>query len=231
MKPEIGDDNHNSAGKEGLPSTVTSIRPQKNRRGRFSLYSEKGFIIGVSTDTLVKYNLGKGVEITPFLFEQISGEEGRQTIKDYCLRLLGRREHAREELKRKAADKGFDPGQVEPVLDELARKKYIDDEKFAEKFVSDKIGIQRWGPVKIRAELKKKRISNPVIDRTISIYTDDLELIQICVDLALKRKRHFSKEPDAFKCKQKIAAYLQRKGFSFETINRALPDIIRSLNV
>jgi len=173
----------------------------------------------------------KGVKITPFSIEQISSAESRQSIKDYCLRLLGRRDHASEELKRKAIGKGFDPGRVKSVLTELVQKKYIDDKKFAAKFISDKMTFRQWGPVKIRLELKKKRIPSPIIEKLLSEYTDDLELIQICVDLALKRNRHFLKEPDAFKRKQKIAVYLQRKGFSFETINRAMPDIIERLNV
>lgn len=214
-----------------LPAEITAIKPQKKRKDRFSLYQDDHFITGVSVDTLVAFGLKKGTEITPLLFEKIRVEEEKSAAKSYLIKLLGRRDHSRKELKTKAIQKGFDPQKVNLILNDLEQKGYINNSEFARKFVADKISIQMWGPVKIRSELIRKGIDRQTIDQILLNQTENLELNKICVDLIVKRKRHFSREGDSYKRRQKIASYLQRRGFSFDTINRVLPDIIDRLNV
>lgn len=214
-----------------LPVTITGIKPQKKQIDRFSLFHKNQFIIGVSSGTLLKLGLEKGVEITPFLFNKIQAEEQKQKIKNYFLRLLGRRNHTARELKTKAAQKGYDTTLADSILNQLEQKGYLNDEEFARNYTSDKIRLKNWGPVKIRAYLRKKGIENRIINDVLSKEADSLELKKICVDLIEKRKRHFQRETDNFKRTQKIAAYLQRKGFTYDTINRAMPDIIDKLNV
>lgn len=214
-----------------LPVTITSIKPQKKRSGRFSLYHDDQFIIGVSTDTLIAFNLNKGVVINCKLFEQLSAEEEVNTVRNYMLKLLGRRSHSGGELKTKALRKGYRQKHIDSVLNELRRKKYLNDEEFARRYVSDKLNIQHWGPVKISSELARKGIDPKTVKKALSEITDGLELKQICVDLALRRKHHFSGESDNFKREQKIAAYLRRRGFTYNTINSAIPDISSRINV
>ena len=227
----------NPAGKENsencvedLPATVTSVKAQKKRSDRYSLFCGDRFLVGVSASTLIRFNLEKGVEITPALYEQIATEENKGALNDYLLRLLARRDHSRNELKTKALQKGYNLELIQQAIEVLDEKKYINDQEFARKFTSDKITIQQWGPLKIKAELHKRGIAEKTADFILQDTANDLELIQICVDLAIKRKRHFARESDDFKRKQKVAAYLQQKGFPFEIINRALPEIIDRLN-
>jgi regulatory protein len=144
---------------------------------------------------------------------------------------LARRDHSRHELDTKAVQKGYDPGFVTSILNELEQNGYINNMDFARKYAADKFSLQKWGPVKIRSELIRKGVDKQVIDQVLLKETEDFELNKICVDLILKRKCHFSRESDSYKRKQKIASYLQRRGFSFDTINRVLPDIINRLNV
>lgn len=214
-----------------LPARITAIKPQKKLKDRFSLYQDDHFITGVSVDTLMKFDLKKGVEITPLLFDKIRAEEEKSSIKNYLIQLLARRDHSRHELNSKAVQKGYRPEYVTLILNDLEQNGYINNSEFARKFASDKFSLKKWGPVKIRFELIKKGIDKQIIDRVLLKETEDLELNKICVDLILKRKRHFLRENDSYKRKQKIASYLQGRGFSFDTINRVLPDIIDRLNV
>ncbi len=214
-----------------LPVTITKIKPQKKRKDRFSLFHHDQFIIGVASDTLIRFGLQRGVEITSNIYDQIESEEQKQSLRDFFLRLLGRRDHSARELKTKAAQKGYNTIHADEILNQLERKGYIDDEVFARKFTHDKIRLKKWGHVKIRAHLKSRGVSNRIIEKVISEKAGSLELKKICVDLIEKRQAHFCRETDDFKRTQKISAYLQRKGFMYDTINRAMPDIIDRLNV
>src|SRR5699024_1441612 len=124
------------------------------------------FMIGVSGSTLLDFGLAKGVEMTPSLFKKLQRAEGRHAIKAYFLKLLGRRDHARQELLTKAKRKDYPPEVIADVLDELEEKEFINDRGFAEKFAADKSRLNKWGPVKIRSHLIRKGISDHDISRS-----------------------------------------------------------------
>lgn len=214
-----------------FPVEITAIRPQKKRNNRFSLYQGNCFLIGVSADTLLSFRLKKGDQLTAAQFQQITDEEERRAVREYMVRLLGRRDHSGKELERKARVKGYPEKIVQHVQKELSKKGYVDDNTFASKFVTDKLKINRWGPLRIKTALLKKGIPGHTTDRILRDKIDDLELKKICVDLVLTRKSHFLRESDSFRRKQKISAWLQRKGFYYSTIEDAFPEIIKRLNV
>lgn len=214
-----------------FPVEITAIRPQKKRNNRFSLYQENRFLLGVSADTLLSFHLKKGDQLSAEKFQKIVDEEETRAVREYMIRLLGRRDHSGNELERKARGKGFPAEIVQLVQQELSEKGYVDDDTFASRFVTDKLAINRWGPLRIKTALRKKGIPTHETDRILQEKIDDLELKKICVDLVLARKKHFLRESDSFKRKQKISAWLQRKGFYYSTIEEAFPEIIKRLNV
>lgn len=182
--------------------------------------------MGVSSRSLIEFNLGKDSKLTPDLYKSIRDLEEKVAVSEYLIRLLGRRDHARNELIRKARKKGYDEQIVSQTVDELDEKDYLDDESFARSFAADKQKFRKWGPGKISSELSKRGVSRAVIQRVISELNSDLELGKICVDLALKRKKHFLRESNFQVRRRKIAAWLQRKGYSYDTIRTALPEIM-----
>lgn len=214
-----------------LPAQISTIEPQKKRTDRYSLFCGSDFIIGLSGQTLLQFNLRKGVEITPFLFKQLQEAEEYQAIKDYFIRLLGRRDHARGELQKKGLAKGFPDTIMDEVLNELSDKNYLNEEVFAEKFISDKLSFSKWGPQKIRSELIKKGVQNQTIDKLLKEQTGDLELSRICVDLVVKRKARYLRENDPLKRRQKIIGWLLQKGFQQDTIHKAMTEIEKEMNV
>jgi len=215
---------------ERLPLEITKIVVQKKNSERYSLYHKDEFLTGVSGKTLAEYSLQKGVELTPSLFKEIEKTEQVHTVKEKCLRYLGRRDHASFELKRKLKQKRFDKKAINRVIEDLSSRGYINDKQFALKFASEKAEFSNWGPKKIKATLLKKGISKADTDHAIKKAIENLPQQQICVDLALKRRRHFLRENDTFKRKQKIYNYLAGRGFSGSVIQKSLPQITAKLD-
>lgn len=65
------------------------------------------------------------------------------------------------------------------ILELLIKDKYVDDRRFTESFVNDKIMFAGWGRNKIRVALVKKRIQQDIITDALSAvdieyYTDRL---------------------------------------------------------
>lgn len=214
-----------------LPVKISGITPQKKNKNRYSLFSEQQFICGISADTLLKFNIQTGTVLSGTLYDQIVHEEEIQKIKSYLLNLLSRRDHSAGELMLKAGKKGFDKSLTEQIIDDLKNSNYLNDQKFAEMYAWEKSRLNKWGPHKIKSELYKKEIKTAYIESAIKKLNESLDQRQICVDLISKRKNSFLREKDLFKRKQKIFAYLSRKGFSTHTIKSATKDLDRILDV
>lgn len=213
-----------------LPVEITSVQTQKKRANRVSLFHEQTFLIGISDSVRQSFGIGTGTRLTHSLWEKICGAEEKHEIRDHLLRLLGRRNHTRAELFRKGRQKGGDPDLLEEELDHLEEKGYLDHADFAKQFVHDKLHLRGWGPHKIRGELRRRGVGKSQADAAIREESDALDLTRICVDLALKRRRHFLREEEPFRRRQKIAAWLQRKGYTRESIMAAMPEILERLD-
>lgn len=201
-----------------LPAPVSAIRIQKKNKTRFSVFIDDEFLIGISDAVLTRFNIYKGSIITHDLLQQLLEAEQMWAAREYMLRLLGRREHSPKELQTKAFKKGFTEEICSHIIDELEKKDYINPERFARKFASDKFEFNKWGPYKIKIELLKKGISEKLADRILKEHFTADEIKSQMVLLISKKKNRFSRETDKNKRSKKMFDFLLRKGFNSSEI-------------
>lgn len=213
-----------------LPGIITSIAVQKRNKERYSVFVDEKFLIGVDEQTLIKFNLRKGAQVTPSLFHKIQREEGRFAIKAYLLKRLGQRSHARKELLEKALRKDYSRPMIIDVLDELEEQGYIDDGEFARQFATDKKRLNNWGPRKIEAHLLKKGIGRRVARKQAEDVFKNENLEETFLHLISKRKHHFQKELHPLKRKKKVIGYLARKGYRSSSIYSCIDTLMKSLD-
>lgn len=212
-----------------LPAPISAIQVQKKNKNRFSIFVEDEFLIGVSDAVLTKYNLYKGTEITPSLLQQILDAENKWAVREYFIRLLGRRDHSRKELQTKAYRKGFTGDFVTEILDELEQKNYVDDQKFAGKFISDKLEFNSWGPFKIKSELQKKGVKASVADNLIRERFGEEDICESMKQLIIKKKNRFQREPEE-KRRKKVFDFLMRKGYNSNSILSYMDELLKEIS-
>ena len=142
-------------------------------------------------------------------------------LRRAAMDFLARREHSFRELTRKMQLKFPDskPEAIEAVLDVLRTEKLQSDERFAESWVRYRQS-RGFGYLHILADLKERGISASVIEQYLF---DDNDLWAESID-GLVEKRLGSSRKIVFGSKehQKLARYLQSRGFAASDINRAL---------
>lgn len=133
-------------------------------------------------------------------------------LKVRALRFLARREHSRAELIRKLAPHAESSALLESVLNELAIRRQLSDDRYAEQrahWLS-----RKYGAAKIRQDLKAHGVAEAVVDRVSA--EGDYERARAI----LVRKY---REPAATREeKAKRARFLQSRGFSYEIIRKLL---------
>ncbi len=200
-----------------LPKTVTRIAVQKKNTSRFSLYDEDEFITGVSDAVLTRFNIRKGTEVTHEFYMRIKRAEELWAVREYFLRLLGRRDHASHELRLKARKKDYPDELINECLAELEMKGYINNRAFAEKFASDKFEFNQWGPGKIRSELIRKGVDKKTAAEAVQKVLTNSDIVETMEQVALKKKRKLLRDEPA-KRKKKLFDFLLRKGYDSSVI-------------
>ena len=82
------------------------------------------------------------------------------------MRLLGAREYGRAELARKLTPHAEHAGQIDSLLDELAAKGFISEQRAAESVVHRR--APRLGAARIRQELRAKGLPPELIQQTVA---------------------------------------------------------------
>lgn len=80
-----------------------------------------------------------------------------------AVRLLARREHARNELAAKLRQRGFAGEVIDEVLSDLASRGLLSDDRFAEEYVRYRYN-RGYGPLRIRAELRDRGVDDDIAD-------------------------------------------------------------------
>lgn len=142
---------------------------------------------------------------------------GDKTTEIAAVRLLARREHSTKDLKRKLTGKGHAGDVVERVVDKLADKKLVSDERFAANYVTYH-GRRGHGPIRIRADLRQQGAPEEAIEAALAAAEFQWEEIAA----AVRRRKFGDGPPGSLAERAKQVRFLQYRGFSGEQIRIAL---------
>ncbi|MGI5174531.1 regulatory protein RecX [Treponema sp. OMZ 840] len=124
---------------------------------------------------------------------------------------LNRSEHSRCMLERKLEKKGHDRLAVQKALDRLENQKLLDDFRFAQAWLHNRLIVKAEGPLRLSSELASRGIKRSVIESALA---DLFQTVKV-EDLFEKA---FSKLVREGKEGKKLEAALVRKGFDLRYI-------------
>ena len=145
-------------------------------------------------------------------------KETTEKIQSYC----AIQDRCQWEVEKKMKEWGVSEIIIENILTDLILEKFVDEQRFSESFCRGKFRIKRWGKVKIKNELKIRKISKNCIDKGL-LQIENKEYLEVLKYLYIKKKNSL-KDSNQFIRKGKIAKHLQQKGFEsnmiWELINK-----------
>lgn len=142
----------------------------------------------------------------------MAGPDTPGELKARALRHLVRREHSRAELARKLAPHAESSSALDALLDELAARKQLSDERYAEERA--RALARKYGPARIRHDLKSKGIADHIVERVS--HADELERARAV--LARKYRQPATTREE----RARRARFLQGRGFSMDVITRLI---------
>ena len=196
---------------------ITKIEQQKNNQDRWSVFIDEEFAFGVSTEEIFIFKLTVGKEISREELENLLKEKDYSKAKDIALKFLSYKARSEKEVRDKLVSKEVESMTIDRVIEFLKRYDYINDEKFANSYVRERIRLKLEGRKKLVYDLRQKGIKQEIIDHVLD--NTDIDEIDQAIKL-LEKKVHDKTELD-IKEKQRIYQFLLRKGFSYDIIKKA----------
>lgn len=135
--------------------------------------------------------------------------------------LLARRDHAQLELINKLTAKKHASEHIQKVVTELLEKKYLDDARFCELYLSFR-RKKGFGPLKIAFELQNKGVAKNLIADAFNIHDNAW-----VTDAANVWQKYFQAgKPLTFEDKAKQSRFLQNRGFTHEQIEQVFKVVV-----
>ena len=139
-----------------------------------------------------------------------------------AFRLLSYRPRTVVEMRDRLLEKDWAaPEIVEQVIRRLQALNYLNDEDYAERFATARLERGPVGAIRLRRDLRQKRLASPTIDEAVrQIYAEhpEEELIAAAAQQWLARKG----TPEAPADTRKLFAFLMRRGFSPSLVYRTV---------
>jgi len=209
---------------------ITKIEQQKRHPDRVNVYLDGEFAFGLHKDVAVKYALRKGDNIDQSIITRLTSSDEFASAKSKALRFISRRMHAEKELRAKLIEREYHPKIVNEVIEYLRSIDFVNDEKFAKAFVNDFQLRKPAGNRLLQQQLHLKGISSAIIQNVLG-ETNESREYDNALQAAMKKLDHYKvsrKKLEPQKQQQRIAQFLQRRGFSWSVISSVSKKIFKN---
>lgn len=199
--------------------TVTGIKEVDKSRLEIEIDDTFTFVLykGEARACGIKENQ----ELSEDIYQKIMEEVLPKRAKLRAMNLLKSRTYTAFQLKEKLKKGGYPGDIIEEALDYVTGFGYVNDERYAADYIEYNKEIKSRN--RIYMDLLKRGVPKDIIERTwIDIVGEDRKELEKEQIISWMRKKHFAAQTADFKEKQKMAAFLYRKGFETENIRNAL---------
>ncbi|MFA5912956.1 MAG: recombination regulator RecX [Burkholderiales bacterium] len=137
------------------------------------------------------------------------------SLRERALAMLARREHGRAELARKLAAHAESAEQVEALLDQLAARGWLSEQRFAQSRAT--VLARKFGSRKIEYDLRSRGVAAEVVERTV-----DEARAQELENCRTAWQKKFGALPQDAAERGRQMRFLAGRGFSAEAVRQVL---------
>jgi len=201
---------------------IVAKLPVAGSSTRLQIVLEKRNPLEIRLQDWVEFSLRVGMPISESLLGQLERLSRESEAEEVALRFLRFRARTEHEVIEHLRRKEYEEDIVASVTTRLKDLQLLDDEAFAEAFAEQQ-GSTR-SRMEVSWKLRQRGIDSTVIDAVLNrVLSSDAE-VETAMRLAQKQLKKLG-HADENTCRVKVATYLQRKGFSMETVYLVLENL------
>jgi regulatory protein len=197
---------------------ITRITQQQKQHNRYSVFVDEKYAFSLSETKLLESRLVSGQELTKEQIADYKKLSAEDTLYNRALNYVALRPRSIWEVEFYLKRKDSPAPLIEQITNKLTELGLLNDKKFAQMFVHDRALLRPTSRRKMIMELRKKHISEEVIQLTFETEpTDDLTTLR---EIVAKKRQLTKYKNDELKFMQ----YLARQGFGYSDIKQVLSE-------
>lgn len=212
------------------PGTITALAIQAGDQERINVFIDGAFAIGISIYVMQDERLHKGQVLSQADWDRIEQVERGSKAWNAALRLLEVRPRTERELRDRLRRKEFLPDQIDAVIQRLRDLDLLNDAHFAKLWVANRQNLNPRGAQALRQELRAKGVDRQTAEQVIAESTDPDSERDACADVAQRAAHKYRSAPDYATFQRKLGGFLQRRGFSFDTMKPIMAELWREMH-
>lgn len=131
------------------------------------------------------------------------------------MRMCARSERSSGDALRLMKRWGLADEDARKVLAQLQTERFIDDARYAEAFVRDKLNLSGWGAYKIKMTLRTKGVSKEIIEEVMAPMIAKTNMTERLEDIMRRRMRTL-KYSSAYDAKTKLIRFAASRGYEID---------------
>lgn len=196
---------------------LTAAEPR--RKGLIQLYIDGEPAVKVDREVFLLARLKPGDEISDEELHQLILDSDARRATERALYLLEYRDHSKRELMEKITRTAASKEAAEAAAAKMEELGLVDDDSYGRRYAKELFERKKYGPMRVRQELRQKGIGQELIDELLDEYDDPEAFTERIVGI-LERKYPGWQEDE--KVKRRAFAALQRMGYSYEHIREGM---------
>ena len=165
----------------------------------------------ITEDTIVRFMLSKGMEITEQELSEIQHYAQFSYGKNLALYHLSFKQRTAKEVKDYLTQNDIQPEIISQVLDALKKENWINDRKYANSFIQSNLLTGDKGAFVLKQKLSQKGISSTIIEEELRQF----DFTEVAERVAEKLLKKYQGKLPSKALQDKILQALINKGFSY----------------
>jgi regulatory protein len=145
-----------------------------------------------------------------------------EKIYPYALRLLTGRDYTVAALAKKLALRQIAGPEIDTTILRLQREGWLDDRRYAARFAESALASGRYYGTRLRMEMRRRGFSANVVHEILAPLLAESDELSEIRSAAERRSPGFSYSAAHDRDRRRMVGFLQRRGFGFSAIMRAL---------
>lgn len=202
---------------------VTLLERQKKNPERVNVYLDDEFAFGLNIMDALQ--LKKGQELDEALIAELQHKDAIVKAIDVAVNLLSYRPRSKHEIRQKLGKKNYEEFVIETAIERMVTMGYLDDHAFARFWIESRNRSKPRGKRALSYELRNKGVSDAIIRDLLDDMVDENAGAYEAAQKRIRRMRGKTQ----YEFKQKVGAFLQRRGFNYEAVNQVLETVIEEI--
>ena len=146
---------------------------------------------------------------------RVKRDKTPQQALQSLMRMCARQERSSGDALRLMKRWGVADEEAKRVLARLQADRFIDDGRYAEAFVRDKLNLSGWGGYKIKMALRAKGVAKEIIEEVMAPMIEATNMKERLEEI-MQRKMHTLKYSSPYDAKTKLIRFAASRGYDIE---------------